>query len=63
MRMPGQHHVEAGMGGLPVDLGRVRQQHGQLALGNIGRRLLDIVDAKEMGIVDAGQDGFATGRG
>ena len=51
------------MRGLPVDLRRVRQQHEKLTLGDVGARLLDIVDAIEMRVVDAGQMDLRRRRG
>ena len=43
------------MRGLAVDLRRVRQQDRELATWDRSRRLLDIVDAVEVRIVDPGQ--------
>ena len=54
MGMAGQGQVEAGMRRLAVDLGRMRQQHGKL-VGPWRGDFRDIVGAKEMGVVDAGE--------
>ncbi len=43
------------MGGLPVNFRRVRDQNRKRFVRDIGDRLLDIVDAIEMGIVNTGK--------
>ncbi len=55
MGVPGEQGVEPGMGGLTVDLGRMREQNRECVGRNIGRGLLDIVDAEEMRVVDPGK--------
>ena len=55
MRMTTQHELEAGMSGLAIDFRGVRDQNRKLVMGDRGHRLFDVVDAIEVGIVDAGK--------
>jgi hypothetical protein len=52
--MPTQKQIEAGMGSLAVNLGRMRQQDRKRMVWNSGRRFFDIVDPVIVGIVNAG---------
>ena len=51
VRMSAQHQVEAGVRGLPVDFGGVRQQDRDLAGWNILSRFFDVVGAIKMRVV------------
>lgn len=55
MGVAAEDQIEIGMRGLAIDLRRMRKQNGKTVRRNIGGRLLDIVDPKIMGVVDAGQ--------
>ncbi|MGO4212447.1 hypothetical protein AB4043_16665 [Terriglobus sp. YAF25] len=51
VRMAAEHQGEAGVGGLPIDLRRVREQDGDGAGGNRACRLVDVVGAVVVGVV------------
>ena len=53
MGVAAQQELEVGVGGLPVNLRRVRDENRKRFVRDIGGSLLDIVDAVEMGIVNA----------
>src|ERR1700738_5556003 len=53
MGMAAQQEIEPGVGGLLVDFGRMRKQNRKLIVQNTGGRLLDVVHAIKMSIVDA----------
>ena len=55
MGMAAEQQVEIGVGGLAIDLRRVRQEDGELVVRDLRGRLLDVVHAVVMGVVDAGE--------
>jgi hypothetical protein len=52
--MATEEQIEAGVRGLTVNFGCMRQQDGKPVAWNFGRRLFDVVDPIIMGIVDTG---------
>src|SRR5215831_12423601 len=55
MGVAAQQKIEVRVRSLPVNLGRVRDQDRELVMRDSRGRLLDIVDAIEVSIVDAGE--------
>ena len=53
MSVASQEDVEIGMRRLPVDFGRMRQENREGVVRDALRRLLDIIHAVEMRVVDA----------
>ena len=61
--MATEKDIEAGMCGLAVNFGRMRQQDGESVARNFGCRFLDVIDPIIMRIVDAGEvDRFISAR-
>jgi len=61
--MSTQKEIEAGMCGLAVNFGRMRQQYRKPIAWNFGRCLFDVIHPIIVGIVDAGEvDAFITAR-
>src|SRR3954470_7853486 len=53
--MATEKDIETGMCGLAINFGRMRQQDGESVARNSGCRLLDVIDAIIMRIVDPGE--------
>jgi hypothetical protein len=53
MRVPAQQKIEPGVRGLPVDLRRMRQQDRECIQRDVGARLLQVVRAVEVRVIDA----------
>src|ERR1019366_3748296 len=53
--MSAQHHLKACLSGLPIDLRRMREQNGDLAMRDSRGGLLDIVRSVVVGVVNSSQ--------